>query len=84
MSPQAVEGEFGLWVRQHNGPSKIVLISVMNAIYPITCEVLHKIAQPVAKVVRIVIFERLSVQAMVSFLKVYLNLSELASLRGSL
>ena len=46
--------------RGHNEPSKIILISVLNAIYPITCEVVHKICTPVATLVRVVIFERLS------------------------
>lgn len=49
------------------GPNHILLITVINPAYPITCEVIHTICQPHGKVLRIVIFKKNGIQAMVEF-----------------
>ena len=51
-------------------PNHILLFTVLNPTYPITCEVLHTICSPVGQVNRIVIFKKNGVQAMVEFDKV--------------
>jgi len=48
-------------------PNHILLFTVFNPHYPITCEVLHTICAPIGKVLRIVIFRKNGVQAMVEF-----------------
>ncbi|XP_055352804.1 heterogeneous nuclear ribonucleoprotein L-like [Paramacrobiotus metropolitanus] len=49
-------------------PKNILLMTVLNARYPIDVEVIHKISQPHGQVIRIVIFRKAGqVQAMVEF-----------------
>ncbi|TRY79662.1 hypothetical protein TCAL_07302 [Tigriopus californicus] len=48
-------------------PNHILLFTVLNPTYPITCEVLNTICSPVGTVLRIVIFKKNGVQAMVEF-----------------
>ncbi|XP_055944686.1 heterogeneous nuclear ribonucleoprotein L-like [Argiope bruennichi] len=48
-------------------PNHILLITVMNPAYPITTDVIHTICSPSGKVLRIVIFKKNGVQAMVEF-----------------
>ena len=51
-------------------PNHILLLTVLNPNYPITCEVLHTICSPIGTVNRIVIFRKNGMQAMVEFDKV--------------
>lgn len=48
-------------------PNHILLFTVLNPVYPITCDILHTICTPHARVIRIVIFQKNGVQAMVEF-----------------
>lgn len=48
-------------------PNHILLITVLNPAYPITTDVIHTICSPSGKVLRIVIFKKNGVQAMVEF-----------------
>ncbi|XP_035214081.1 heterogeneous nuclear ribonucleoprotein L-like isoform X2 [Stegodyphus dumicola] len=48
-------------------PNHILLITVINPAYPITTDVIHTICSPSGKVLRIVIFKKNGVQAMVEF-----------------
>ncbi|XP_013379094.1 heterogeneous nuclear ribonucleoprotein L isoform X2 [Lingula anatina] len=47
--------------------NKVLLITVLNPQYPITVDVLHTICSPNGQVLRIVIFKKNGVQAMVEF-----------------
>ncbi|XP_062270965.1 heterogeneous nuclear ribonucleoprotein L-like [Scomber scombrus] len=47
--------------------NKVLLLSVQNPLYPITTDVLYTVCNPVANVLRIVIFKRSGIQAMVEF-----------------
>nr|XP_046233072.1 heterogeneous nuclear ribonucleoprotein L-like isoform X2 [Scatophagus argus] len=47
--------------------NKVLLLSIQNPLYPITTDVLHAVCNPVGNVLRIVIFKRSGVQAMVEF-----------------
>ncbi|CAJ1054175.1 heterogeneous nuclear ribonucleoprotein L-like [Xyrichtys novacula] len=49
------------------GGNKVLLLSVQNPLYPITTDVLYAVCNPVANVLRIVIFKRNGVQAMVEY-----------------
>ncbi|XP_067628116.1 heterogeneous nuclear ribonucleoprotein L isoform X8 [Eurosta solidaginis] len=48
-------------------PNHILLFTIINPFYPITVDVLHKICTPHGQVLRIVIFKKNGVQAMVEF-----------------
>ena len=48
-------------------PNHILHFTVFNPTYPITCEVLHTICSPIGNVLRIVIFKKKRIQAMVEF-----------------
>ncbi|XP_034043452.1 heterogeneous nuclear ribonucleoprotein L-like isoform X2 [Thalassophryne amazonica] len=50
--------------------SKVLLLSIQNARYPITTDVLYNICNPVGNVLRTVIFKRNGIQAMVEFASV--------------
>ena len=45
----------------------MLLFTVLNPTYPITCEVLHTITSPFGKLLRVVIFKKNGVQAMMEF-----------------
>ncbi|XP_040891342.1 heterogeneous nuclear ribonucleoprotein L-like [Toxotes jaculatrix] len=47
--------------------NKVLLLSIQNPLYPITTDVLYSVCNPVANVLRIVIFKRNGIQAMVEF-----------------
>ncbi|XP_074546708.1 heterogeneous nuclear ribonucleoprotein L-like isoform X2 [Halichoeres trimaculatus] len=47
--------------------NKVLLLSIQNPLYPITTDVLYTVCNPVGNVLRIVIFKRNGVQAMVEF-----------------
>lgn len=48
-------------------PNHVLLFTIINPMYPITVEVLHTICQSSGQVLRIVIFKKNGVQAMVEF-----------------
>jgi len=48
-------------------PNKTLLFTVQNALYPITCDVLQAICQPIGAVLRIVMVRKRGVQALVEF-----------------
>ncbi|XP_066953931.1 heterogeneous nuclear ribonucleoprotein L isoform X20 [Macrobrachium rosenbergii] len=48
-------------------PNHILLMTILNPAYPITVDVIHTICQPFGNVLRIVIFKKNGVQAMVEF-----------------
>ncbi|KAM8772763.1 heterogeneous nuclear ribonucleoprotein L-like isoform 2-T2 [Acanthopagrus schlegelii] len=47
--------------------NKVLLLSVQNPLYPITTDVLYNVCNPLGNVLRIVIFKRNGIQAMVEF-----------------
>ncbi|TDH15613.1 hypothetical protein EPR50_G00010660 [Perca flavescens] len=47
--------------------NKVLLLSIQNPLYPITTDVLYNVCNPVVNVVRIVIFKRNGIQAMVEY-----------------
>ncbi|XP_065160499.1 heterogeneous nuclear ribonucleoprotein L isoform X2 [Atheta coriaria] len=54
--------------RQEEGkPNHVLLFTIINPMYPITVDVLHTICQSSGNVLRIVIFKKNGVQAMVEF-----------------
>ena len=67
MSPQYIEQQLNKKPSEPEKPNHILLFTVFNPNYPITCEVLHTICSPMGKVLRIVIFRKNGVQAMVEF-----------------
>jgi heterogeneous nuclear ribonucleoprotein L len=48
-------------------PNHVLLFTIINPMYPITVDVLHTICQASGQVLRIVIFKKNGVQAMVEF-----------------
>lgn len=53
--------------RNEDKSNHVLLITVINPAYPITCDVIHQICSPNGKVLRIVIFKKNGCQAMVEF-----------------
>ncbi|KAM9313989.1 heterogeneous nuclear ribonucleoprotein L-like isoform 2-T2 [Pholidichthys leucotaenia] len=47
--------------------NQVLLLSIQNPLYPITTDVLYSVCNPVGSVLRIVIFKRNGIQAMVEF-----------------
>ncbi|KAL3066432.1 hypothetical protein OYC64_016396 [Pagothenia borchgrevinki] len=47
--------------------NKVLLLSVQNPLYPVTTDVLYTVCNPIVNVLRIVIFKRNGIQAMVEF-----------------
>uniref|UniRef100_A0A8C9Y3G6 RRM domain-containing protein n=1 Tax=Sander lucioperca TaxID=283035 RepID=A0A8C9Y3G6_SANLU len=47
--------------------NKVLLLSIQNPLYPITTDVLYNVCNPIVNVVRIVIFKRNGIQAMVEY-----------------
>ncbi|XP_045904353.1 heterogeneous nuclear ribonucleoprotein L-like isoform X2 [Micropterus dolomieu] len=47
--------------------NKVLLLSIQNPLYPVTTDVLYTVCNPVGSVLRIVIFKRNGIQAMVEF-----------------
>ncbi|XP_064484874.1 heterogeneous nuclear ribonucleoprotein L-like isoform X2 [Ornithodoros turicata] len=52
---------------EEENPNHILLMTILNPAYPITVDVIHTISSPSGKVLRIVIFKKNGVQAMVEF-----------------
>ena len=67
MTPQQVEQEL-MRVDNNIRPNHIILMTVLNALYPINVQIINKVATPMGKVLRIVVFKRGAiVQAMVEY-----------------
>ncbi|RWS30754.1 heterogeneous nuclear ribonucleoprotein L-like protein [Leptotrombidium deliense] len=58
---------YGGHPRNDERENHVLLITVINPAYPITCDVIHQICSPQGKVMRVVIFKKNGVQAMVEF-----------------
>ena len=68
LSQEYVEWQLNRNSSQQNiSPNHILLFTVINPSYPITCDVFQTICSPLATVVRVVIFKKNGVQAMVEF-----------------
>jgi len=67
MSQQYIEQQLNKKPAEPEKPNHILLFTIFNPHYPITCEVLNAICSPIGKVLRIVIFRKNGVQAMVEF-----------------
>jgi heterogeneous nuclear ribonucleoprotein L len=66
LPPQLVEIQLAKKpVEEH--PNHVLLYTVLNPLHNITCEVLHTISSPFGKVMRMVIFKKNGVQAMLEF-----------------
>ena len=67
MTPQQVEQEL-MRVDNNIRPNNIILMTVLNALYPINVSIINKVCSSMGKVVRIVVFKRGAiVQSMVEF-----------------
>ncbi|EEC12852.1 heterogeneous nuclear ribonucleoprotein L, putative [Ixodes scapularis] len=51
--------------QEEEKPNHVLLMTILNPAYPITVDVIHTISTPSGKVMRIVIFKKNGVQAMV-------------------
>ena len=67
LSQQYIEQQLTRRSQEPEKPNHILLFTVLNPTYPITCEVLNTICAPIGSVLRIVIFKKNGVQAMVEF-----------------
>ena len=67
LSQHYIEQQLNRKPAEPEKPNHILLFTVLNPTYPITCEVLNTICSPLGKVLRIVIFKKNGVQAMVEF-----------------
>uniref|UniRef100_A0A3B4AEX6 RRM domain-containing protein n=1 Tax=Periophthalmus magnuspinnatus TaxID=409849 RepID=A0A3B4AEX6_9GOBI len=63
--------------------NKVLLLSIQNPLYPITTDVLYKVCNPIGNVLRIVIFKRNGIQAMVEFESVQCAQKVKAALNGA-
>ena len=67
LSQQYIEQQLNRKSNEPEKPNHILLFTVLNPTYPVTCDVLHTICSPLGTVRRIVIFKKNGVQAMVEF-----------------
>jgi len=67
LPPQLVEIQLAKKSNEPEKPNNVLLFTVLNPTYPITCDVLHTISSPIGAVLRIVIFKKNGVQAMIEF-----------------
>eukprot|EP00095_Tigriopus_kingsejongensis_P004688 snap_masked-scaffold678_size113531-processed-gene-0.4 protein:Tk04688 transcript:snap_masked-scaffold678_size113531-processed-gene-0.4-mRNA-1 annotation:"heterogeneous nuclear ribonucleoprotein l isoform x3" len=67
LSQHYIEQQLNRKPAEPEKPNHILLFTVLNPTYPITCEVLNTICSPLGSVLRIVIFKKNGVQAMVEF-----------------
>jgi len=67
LSPQYIEQQLTRKSHEPEKPNHILLFTVLNPTYPVTCDVLNTICSATGKVLRIVIFKKNGVQAMVEF-----------------
>lgn len=66
-----------------NSGNKVLLLSIQNPLYPITTDVLYTVCNPIGNVLRIVIFKRNGIQAMVEFESVQNAQKAKAALNGA-
>ncbi|CAL8258602.1 unnamed protein product [Lota lota] len=66
-----------------NSGNKVLLLSIQNPLYPITTDVLYTVCNPMGSVLRIVIFKRNGIQAMVEFESVQCAQKAKAALNGA-
>ncbi|KAG5831432.1 hypothetical protein ANANG_G00303660 [Anguilla anguilla] len=66
-----------------NSGNKVLLLSIQNPLYPITTDVLYTVCNPIGNVLRIVIFKRNGIQAMVEFESVQSAQKSKAALNGA-
>ncbi|XP_062304197.1 heterogeneous nuclear ribonucleoprotein L-like [Osmerus eperlanus] len=66
-----------------NSGNKVLLLSIQNPLYPITTDVLYTVCNPIGNVLRIVIFKRNGIQAMVEFETVQNAQKAKAALNGA-
>uniref|UniRef100_A0A3P8UGY6 Heteroous nuclear ribonucleoprotein L like n=1 Tax=Cynoglossus semilaevis TaxID=244447 RepID=A0A3P8UGY6_CYNSE len=66
-----------------NSGNKVLLLSIQNPLYPITTDVLYTVCNPIGTVLRIVIFKRNGIQAMVEFESVQSAQKVKAALNGA-
>ncbi|XP_061084462.1 heterogeneous nuclear ribonucleoprotein L-like [Conger conger] len=66
----------------HSG-NNVLLLSIQNPLYPITTDVLYTVCNPMGSVLRIVIFKRNGIQAMVEFESVQNAQNAKAALNGA-
>ena len=82
MTPQQVEQEL-MRVDNNIRPNSIILMTVLNALYPINVNIINKVASSLGKVLRIVVFKRGAiVQTMVEFEDVPTATAAKAQLHG--
>ena len=82
MTPQQVEQEL-MRVDNNIRPNSIILMTVLNALYPINVNIINKVASSLGKVLRIVVFKRGAiVQTMVEFEDVQTATTAKAQLHG--
>jgi len=67
LPPQLVDIQLNKRTNEGEQPNHVLLFTVLNPTYPITCDVLHTITSPFGKLIRIVIFKKNGVQAMLEF-----------------
>ena len=67
LSPQLIEIQLAKKSPIEEAPNHVLLYTVLNPAFPITCDVLHTISNPFGKVLRIVIFRKNGIQAMLEF-----------------
>ena len=90
LSPQYVEQQLTCKSHEPQKTNHILLFTVLNPTYPdlkysppVTCNVLNNICSPIGKVLRIVIFKKNGVQAMVEFESVDAAKTAKENLHGS-
>ena len=83
LSPQYIEQQLTRKSHEPEKPNHILLFTVLNPTYPVTCDVLNTICSPIGKVLRIVIFKKNGVQAMVEFESVDAAKTAKENLHGS-
>ncbi|XP_045072424.1 heterogeneous nuclear ribonucleoprotein L-like [Coregonus clupeaformis] len=66
-----------------NSGNKVLLLSIQNPLYPITTDVLYTVCNPIGNVLRIVIFKRNGIQAMVEFETVKIAQKAKSALNGA-
>ncbi|XP_039594121.1 heterogeneous nuclear ribonucleoprotein L-like isoform X1 [Polypterus senegalus] len=66
-----------------NSGNKVLLLSIQNPLYPITTDILYTVCNPIGNVLRIVIFKRNGIQAMVEFESVQSAQKAKAALNGA-
>ncbi|XP_016420277.1 heterogeneous nuclear ribonucleoprotein L-like [Sinocyclocheilus rhinocerous] len=66
-----------------NSGNKVLLLSIQNPLYPITTDVLYTVCNPIGNVLRIVIFKRNGIQAMVEFESIQNAQKAKAALNGA-